>query len=452
MKKFIEYFISDRLKSDEELYKKAKFSVGFFLFVIAITIISFLYIFYLRPDDIGNIVIGIVLPIFLFITLYIFKKNSSFRFVAHLGCILCFLSVCGAPLATGGIYSPDLYYLIIIPLIGLIIGNYRIGLFYAGLVTLCILLYYFTDGVQQMAFRKMTEGVSKEYYLMSIMMIAALVFFLLFRNEKLRLLILNELHSTNKKISEANKEITDSINYAKRIQYAILPQQDKIKKALTESFILYRPKDIVSGDFYWFAEIGNKKLLAVADCTGHGVPGAFMSMIGTSLLNRIVNEKKVFSPSEILYELNIGIIEALKQKETETRDGMDIALICMEGLIVEYAAANRSLYLIRNSELVEYKPTKSAIGGYYVGEEKKFVNNRIDVQKNDFVYMSTDGYSDQFGGEKNKKLTTKNFKNLLVEYSPLSMDDQKIKLDRFLENWKGQQEQIDDVLVIGIKI
>jgi len=257
-------------------------------------------------------------------------------------------------------------------------------------------------------------------------------------------------------IEHKNKEITDSINYAKRIQESILPVRKEIRAAFPQSFVLFKPRDVVSGDFYWYAKRGDKNIIACVDCTGHGVPGAFMSMIGNTLLNEIVNEKGIEKPSEILNLLNERVRQSLKQDlaDNETQDGMDLALcsINLKTGILEYAGANRSLYIIRNGALEEIKPTKSAIGGHKLMEDKNFQNHEIRIQNNDSIYMTTDGYADQFGGPLGKKFMVKRLNQLLIELQPLSMEQQEQKLEKSLESWQGSVEQVDDILVIGIRL
>lgn len=258
----------------------------------------------------------------------------------------------------------------------------------------------------------------------------------------------------NRELEEKRREIQDSINYAKQIQRAILPKPGDILSSL-RCFGLYKPKDVVSGDFYWFARNNGKVLIAAADCTGHGVPGAFMSMIGIDKLNNAVQEKQLYKPGEILASLNKGIKQSLKQDEHDSvlRDGMDIALCCFDFNIgkLEYAGANRPLILVRNGELTEIKPTKAAIGGW-TDNETVFNNNELHLQKGDTIYIFTDGYADQVGGEKGKKIMTKKFKEMLVSIQHLEMEEQEKELDRMFNDWKGSLEQVDDVLVIGIRI
>jgi serine phosphatase RsbU (regulator of sigma subunit) len=272
----------------------------------------------------------------------------------------------------------------------------------------------------------------------------------------------DEIDEKRKIIEHKNLEITQSIQYALRIQQAILPPLQEFQTILPDSFILYKPKDIVAGDFYWLSKVSDQLvLLAVADCTGHGVPGAFMSMIGVQILNEIVSKSEYSlnsqtRPDIILEELNRGIKHALRQSEAEgsTRDGMDIAFCAIDFSknTISYAGANRPLWLVRadSPEVIEYKATKKAIGGF-TEEEQDFEVSQITIQKGDTFYLSSDGYADQFGGDKNRKLMTKNFKNLLVDQYTRNMNDKGVYLDEFFESWKGNYCQLDDVLVVGVR-
>ncbi|MFZ5552091.1 MAG: tetratricopeptide repeat protein [Bacteroidota bacterium] len=274
----------------------------------------------------------------------------------------------------------------------------------------------------------------------------------------------------NLNLAHKNQEITDSINYAKRIQEAILPTEDEFKTAFPDSFILFKPKDIVSGDFYWIStnpkvfpsidkEQGSNSwrvknpLVAAVDCTGHGVPGSLMSMMGSSLLNKIVDTHKISNPNEILNLLRTEIINSLKQHgENENKDGMDIALCTVYDDRIEYAGANNPIYVIRkNGKLEEIKADKMPVG--YSGVElKPYTNHSVKMEQGDSFYIFTDGYADQFGGKDNKKFKYKQFKDLLVTINSKSMQSQKEILNEKIENWKGTNEQTDDILVIGIRI
>lgn len=273
----------------------------------------------------------------------------------------------------------------------------------------------------------------------------------------------NELLQEKEKLQVAyseidgkNKDITDSIHYAKRIQNAILPADATIKQSLNESFVLYQPKAIVSGDFYWLEKWGNETLIAAVDCTGHGVPGAFMSIVCHNILTQTVNVLGLTKPALILNETNSQLSKKLNQDpdEATVRDGMDIALISINypKLKIEFAGANNPLWIIRNNEIIQVNGDKFPIGAF-VGEElHQFTNHQYELQKNDCIYIFTDGFADQFGGPKGKKFKYKQFETLLLNNHKKSMEEQKRILEKTINDWIGDLEQIDDILVIGIRI
>jgi PAS domain S-box-containing protein len=258
----------------------------------------------------------------------------------------------------------------------------------------------------------------------------------------------------NRTLREKNKEITDSISYAKNIQQAILQSDSFLKTKFKDGFVLYLPKDIVSGDYYFFYENVENKYVAAIDCTGHGVPGALMSVIANSLLKEVFYNKNLTSPEEILYALDELLFESLnKNNQDEIRyDGMDISLcsINKKTNVLNFAGAMRPLFLVRENELTEIKGSKYPLGYYF--EKKQFSLNTIQLKENDQLYLTTDGYADQFGGNKNKKLNRKAFKELLISLNGMSGDEQNSFLDYSLRNWKQDEEQTDDVLVIGFTI
>jgi serine phosphatase RsbU (regulator of sigma subunit) len=250
-------------------------------------------------------------------------------------------------------------------------------------------------------------------------------------------------------LAQKNKDITDSIRYAKRIQFAILPE----KSPFPDTFILFKPKDIVSGDFYWFTEMGGIEYFSAVDCTGHGVPGAFMSIIGHNSLTKIVREYGIREPGKILTQLNKEVLETLHTRSDsgDVYDGMDLALVAYDrkNNSLEFAGAFNPLYLIRNGEILETKADKVSIGRSSVNTEVEFTNHQIDLQPGDTAYLFSDGYADQFGGEMMKKFKYKNLKELILRIQPETMEKQRAILDQTLEEWKGDVEQLDDILVIG---
>lgn len=253
-------------------------------------------------------------------------------------------------------------------------------------------------------------------------------------------------------VEEKNKEITDSINYAKRIQAAILPPDELIKKVLPESFVLYKPKDIVAGDFYWLQQKEETILLAAADCTGHGVPGAMVSVVCNNALNRAVREYGFTDPGKILDQTRVLVIEEFEKSAEEVKDGMDISLCSISAGMLLWAGANNPLWILRKDaeEIEEIKADKQPIGKY--ADSKPFTAHQVKLNPGDAIYIFTDGYQDQFGGEKKKKFKASSLKSLICANRNLSMTDQKIKLDDAFENWRGTLEQIDDVCVLGIRI
>ncbi len=265
-------------------------------------------------------------------------------------------------------------------------------------------------------------------------------------------------------LAKQQENILASIRYAKQIQEAILPDENLLKEHLSDFFIYYQPKEIVSGDFYWFQQMSPKKfLLAAADCTGHGVPGAFMSMICTALLNETVLENKISEPAKILDHLKQGIITALKQKGVlgEQKDGMDIALCAfdLENMVLGYAGAYSPLLMVRASdveaggfEVQETKGDKMPIGIHYTKSADKFINHTIPLQKNDKIYIFSDGFVDQFGGPEPRKFSLRKFKSLLLDIHHLDMNTQKQQLATTLEDWKKDLDQIDDICVIGVRV
>ncbi len=263
-----------------------------------------------------------------------------------------------------------------------------------------------------------------------------------------------EVERQSRKIEELYNNVTDSIRYAKRIQESILPPERRIREMLPESFVLYRPKDIVSGDFYWFDQVEDKVIFAAVDCTGHGVPGAFMSLVGYNGLNQAVKEHGRSRPSEVLRELNRIAYDALHKDREQglVRDGMDMALCSYDpaNRILEYAGANCPLYVVRGPELIQFTPDKSAIGSFDLNG-MAFTDHRIRLDAGDMVYVFSDGYADQFGGPRGKKFLYRRFRELLQSISTLPANEQGDKLDEAFRSWRSGHEQVDDILVIGMR-
>lgn len=257
-------------------------------------------------------------------------------------------------------------------------------------------------------------------------------------------------------IEKKNEQIHDSILYAKRIQEAILPYEDIMSNKKIRPFVFYRPKDVVSGDYYWFSEKNGKLIFVAADCTGHGVPGAFLSMLGVTILHEIINTRGILQANEVLNEVRKNVINALHQKgkKGEAQDGMDIALCVYDPATkqMQYAGANNPCVIIREGDLIELKPDKMPASIYGKKSDIPFTNNHIDLQKDDIIYIYSDGYIDQFGGPNDRKFLSKQFKKMLLDISNQDMESQLHTVEQRFDNWKGKKAQLDDVLVIGVKI
>lgn len=264
------------------------------------------------------------------------------------------------------------------------------------------------------------------------------------------------LEEQRDEIAIANKEITASIVYAQRIQQAILPEKEFIASIFPEHFIFFKPRDIVSGDFYWFSKKGGLAFAIAADCTGHGVPGAFMSMLGVTFLNEIVNEKNIIQPNEILNHLRQRIIHTLQQtgKADEAKDGMDMALcrINTRSLQMQYAGAYNPVYIVRNNQLTELKPDKIPVSIHQQHTNKPFTTQAFQLQAGDMVYLFSDGFPDQFGGPRGRKFLSKRLKQMLLKVSSLPASQQKEAIGQQLQQWQGDEFQVDDILLTGLKI
>jgi len=260
-----------------------------------------------------------------------------------------------------------------------------------------------------------------------------------------------EVVSKSLELEEKNRDTTASIRYAERIQAAMLPPENYFNN----TFVLFMPRDIVSGDFYWMHDSGFKQYIAAVDCTGHGVPGAFMSIIGHNSLNKIVRESGITKPSDILDHLNIEVVHALLQRsEKAVRDGMDISVISYDILehTVEYAGAYQPLYHVRDGKVTIYRGDRFPIGMIDGQARKSFTNHKVDVKSGDMLYIFTDGFADQFGGEHEKKFKTINIRSLLAEIYMFSVEEQKRRLEKAIREWMGELAQVDDILFIGTRV
>ena len=267
-----------------------------------------------------------------------------------------------------------------------------------------------------------------------------------------------ELEKYNNRLFAANKSITDSINYAQLIQTSLMTKEKPLNDFVKDSFILFKPRDIVSGDFYWYAKVDDKVVIVVSDCTGHGVPGAFLSMLGSELLNQIIIYRKTLEPKKILEQMDDGVAEALSQDQTDNTDGMELALCLIDYKTnkLYFSGAHRPLLLVKNNVMQNIKGSRPPIGGHYRKMPSikglGYQVEEFDIEKDMSFYIFSDGFEDQYNNENKKKYSSKRLRNLIFENHKKSFEEQKQILDKSFNDWKGYTEQIDDVLVVGVKI
>jgi serine phosphatase RsbU (regulator of sigma subunit) len=408
------------------------------------------YVFYLKLTISG--LCPIIYALLSFINLFqffLFKKYNTFRITQLL--LILFLPFC-THISLGSYTNASGVVLacILCPIGALMFHTRKTArLFFYGFVAIVIIAGFF-DVYEVHTEVKLKNTFVVLFFVFDFVMICSIVFVLV------EYYVVKEKELKNLLIQK-NKSITDSITYAKKIQEAILPSDKQITLLLQDSFILYKPKDIVSGDFYWLTQLNNKILFAAVDCTGHGVPGALMSIVGQNLINKAINELGLTKPDLILNSLNKGISHTLNQNNsiTEIKDGMDIALCCwdIKEMTLEFAGAYNPLWIVRNGEIIVVEGDKFPIGSFVDDHPQIFKNNEIPLQKGDIIYIFTDGYADQFGGPNGKKFKQKQVKKILLEIQHLPLLQQRELLDKHIEDWKGgKEEQLDDILFMGIKI
>ncbi len=380
----------------------------------------------------------------------IFKKFRFFRFSQILLILLLPLFL---QISLGGFIpsSSVMLWGLISPLGALVFYNAKQSVFWFGAFVLMVIAAFFVNDYLPQYFNwHLSETFINRMFLMNLIGISFIIYLLQFYFVSKQAELSKSLHEKNLEIQEKNKETTDSINYAKRIQYAMLADQELLKNNLSDYFILFKPKDIVSGDFYWATSKNDKLYLAACDSTGHGVPGAFMSLLNISFLNEAINERNILAPNEICGHVRNKLIESISQDGGQ--DGMDGVLVCIdkETKKLSFAAAHNAPILIRKNTVIEFEADKMPIGK---GDRlDDFKQQEIDIEKGDTFYLYTDGYTDQFGGGREKKFKYKQMKALLQSICNQPLNEQKKILEDIINNWKGDLEQTDDILIIGFKL
>src|ERR1051326_463193 len=463
--KYIDRFIYPLDKENPDNFRKGRF------FLYSVYIIAFLILattptlIATTPGSERNVIytMNLILLLTLFSFLFIYKKYGKRILLVNILSTSFCLPMIETYHKTGGIYSSDNLNVLVSAAWIFLVADRRSGIawFLVAFAWWSYLFYAAQTGKHDFPsdFRNMSVGYHYQNFMTAGFFLMVIILFYEQGKQKfLKELIKGktEIEAQKKELESKNKDITDSINYAKRIQHAVLPNEETINRNIPLSFILFAPRDIVSGDFYWFHEIDKDNYIIVcADCTGHGVPGAMMTVIGSNLLSQIVVDNKITQPSQILLVLDNFINLTLKQqKEHEhfVQDGMDLALLKVDKKNKEFifSSAKRPAIFIRNKEVREFKGSKHTLGGMITGC-KVFSETKMNFREDDIIYFYTDGYTDQFGGPKGKKFSSKQLKEVLLNIHRKKMPEQKETLAATMENWKGSHEQVDDILVMGIK-
>lgn len=444
-------------KENPDTYRKGRF------FIVSMLLFSFISVSYI-PVYLGDSIetVPLVKPLFYLslaslLLIFLVYPRYGYRNVLFIlftvpSALSSFISVY---YTTGGLFSSDIGMSVVMILFIFLVTNKIIGLISVFIHVVIYIFFYYAAVNGYRDFMADVTALGADYYLTVTLVcfVFATIMIVLHENSKDK--YLSELKKAKSEIENQKTEIVASITYAKRIQESKLPEKAEIRAALPESFVLFKPKDIVSGDFYFFQQAGDTVFIAAADCTGHGVPGALLSMLGSELLRDAISQHN--DAAVVLKQLNNRIKASLRQSATaeSTKDGMDIALCAVNTATgtVQFAGANRPLWIIAKgqAEVKEIKPTKKALGGF-TEQDQHFDATAVQLQKGDTFYLFTDGYADQFGGKDGKKLMTKKFRKLLLENQQMSMAEQEKHLDDFIESWKSGTEQVDDILVIGVRM
>ena len=450
------FFIDHRISSTNDVFEEAKinlvYNFTFFMSLLAIPFIIQLYINHFWY----HLAINIFEVITLTTIFLLFKTNLPLKFIGIVFVLMDSVMSAGSLIFQNGYFEiqAGLWSMLLVIYTFFVLGKkwglaivVFIALLYIGCIPFENEKSFLNFNIPQDQILPTASAFIIFPFLLNVYIISVFI--------NTNITAENLMRNQKIKLENQKNEIVASITYAKRIQQAKLPNKSSIYDSLKNSFILFKPKDIVSGDFYFFNKTENLIFIAAADCTGHGVPGAIMSMIGSEKLEDAVIQYR--NVSDILKQLNNGIKLSLKQTDSDdsTKDGMDIALcaIDLNNQIVNYAGANRPLWIIRNGSgsIEEIKPNKYAIGGFTV-DNQDFESHAIKFQQGDTFYLCTDGYADSFGGKQNKKITTKKFKEILGSIQKMSMQEQALFLEKYVEDWKSNTEQVDDILVIGIRL
>ena len=463
---FIERLIYEGDKKDPGLYRKGRFFVISILLFFVLGTIALPYYFSSSVQMSFGIKLANVLSWLILVAILVIYPRMGYR-VILINLYFVAASITSTYTmysASGGIYSPDNIFSVVVGIYIFLVANRLSGYIWAVVGILGLIVFYYLDIAGVHNFKADENKMTADYFLFSYAFSIVFATFLIILHENSKDKFLKELNISKAEIEKKSAELESqkegilaSIQYAKRIQKAVLPNEESLYRTIPLSFILFKPRDIVSGDFFWFHEIDRDSyLVACADCTGHGVPGALMTVIGSNALGQIVTEEKMNRPSEILFRLDKKISQTLKQEKARTafvQDGMDMSIIQVNKSKKEFvfAGAKRPVIYISDQGIKELKGSKYSIGG--MGKEEKiFEETIVKYEEDDMIYLFSDGYTDQFGGRPEKKFMIRNFRELLLKINLLAMNEQKQKLEDTITAWMDGNEQTDDIQVIGIRL
>ena len=408
-----------------------------------------------------GIYVMIVDTILLLALAFLFKAKMNLKIISNLYVLFCFLAVLLCSYYSGGIDSPVTPWLILAPMVASLMVNKLVVWIWVIICSIVVGVYGIIKANGVILEINYNESFLDFFFTSVYIGLILITLLVISVYEKMKTTAIKNLEITRKdlkikkeQIEEKHVAITDSISYAKRLQNAILPKEESFSANFNNYFIYYQPKDIVSGDFYWVHKKDHFIFFAVADCTGHGVPGAMVSVVCNNELNRAVNEFKITKPNLILDKTKELIIEQMGKGNDDVKDGMDIALCCLDTKTkhLQYSGAHNSIYIIKENDtkITELTASRQSVGKDYNNE--KFSAKEFQLSDGDTIYLFTDGFPDQFGGLKSKKYKYTKFKNLILKNCLKKLEDQKNEIRNEFISWKGDMEQIDDVCIMGIKI
>jgi serine phosphatase RsbU (regulator of sigma subunit) len=465
--RFVKYFLNNKDARDPEKAMQGRYFILSTVLFFLLTFLAYPYYILVVPEQIDSnpelFWANLLFSAIIFGLLFVYKKWGLRIILVNIMTSIGFMSNFQTYQLGGALWSTDLMWGIIISAWVFLVADRWSGTFWMFMTMLAYMVMFPYMESSDHDFLADATKMGPSYPLINYLLGAIFLLLIIWMYDAAKRKFLNALRESKSEIEIQKKELESqkediiaSIQYAKKIQQAVLPHEEIVSRGIPLSFFLYKPRDIVSGDFYWFHELDRDNyILAVADCTGHGVPGAFMTVIGSNLLTQIVKDNGITSPANILAQLDLRINETLKQdhaRYSEVQDGMDLSIIHVNKGKREfiYTSAKRTAFLLRNGSIQELKGSKFSIGGMRSGT-KTFEEITVQYQDDDLLYLFTDGYIDQFGGPENKKFMIKRFRELVQKISKLPMPDQKQQLNSTIQDWIRTNEQTDDILVCGIR-